>query len=60
VIRPVGTPLVRAGQAAFVAADGNARLVDVDAIPLGGDNTHYSANDRIRVGMLLGAAAIGA
>jgi hypothetical protein len=60
LVRPVGTPLVRTGQTNFVAADANARLVDVDAIPLGPDNTHYSANDRIRVGMLLGAAAIGA
>jgi hypothetical protein len=56
---PVATPTMRAGQTQFVAADWNARLVDVDAIPLGVDNTHYSANDRIRVGMLLGAAAIG-
>jgi hypothetical protein len=60
LVRPVGTPLVRSGQALFAAADANARMVDVDAIPLGVDNTHYSANDRIRVGMLLGAAAIGA
>jgi hypothetical protein len=60
LVRPVGTPLVRTGQTNFVAADANARLVDVDAIPLGPDNTHYTANDRIRVGALLGAAAIGA
>jgi hypothetical protein len=47
------------GDGSTVAADVNARMVGVDAIPLLGDNTHYSANDRIRVGMLLGAAAIG-
>jgi hypothetical protein len=60
LVSPIGTPLVRAGQAAFVSADTNARLVDVDTIPLNSDNTHYSANNRIRVGALLGLAAIGA
>jgi hypothetical protein len=61
LVRAVGTPLVQQGQAAFVAADANARLVNPNSIPVlpGADNTHYDADGRIVLGDALGAAAIG-
>jgi hypothetical protein len=54
-----GAALVRAGEIAFVAADGNARAFDSNAVPLDfGDNVHWLGASRILVGVGLGTAAL--